>query len=356
MVNGKSAHQARLDRDYGMVFQAPILFDWRTVQANVELPLEINGTPGPERARRAAEHLASRGTIGFRGPLSLAALGRDAATRRHRPRAGAGPGDPADGRAVRRARRDDPRAHEHGAAQDLGPDADHGPVRDPFDRRGRVPLDPGGRDVRPAGSDRRGHRHRPAARADQRHARDRAPISGSSRPFARRSATTSRAAPARATAGGWPPRACPGDESSDLDRPERRRFAGSSRARIRRARDWGPPIVAPRRPSSSSGSSPSGSSRSSSSSCRARSRSPSPGRPTCRSSSTRRATRSSRSSAGSSSERPPASWSGSITARYRSMQDSLMPFAVAASSVPILAFAPAVQQLVRPGLSSCPRR
>lgn len=31
---------------------------------------------------------------------------------------------------------------------------------------------------------------------------------------------------------------------------------------------------------------------------------------------------------------------GATTARYRSMQDSLMPFAVAASSVPILAFAP----------------
>jgi NitT/TauT family transport system permease protein len=31
---------------------------------------------------------------------------------------------------------------------------------------------------------------------------------------------------------------------------------------------------------------------------------------------------------------------GVVTARYRSMQDSLMPFAVAASSVPILAFAP----------------
>jgi NitT/TauT family transport system permease protein len=31
---------------------------------------------------------------------------------------------------------------------------------------------------------------------------------------------------------------------------------------------------------------------------------------------------------------------GGVTARYRSMQDSLMPFAVAASSVPILAFAP----------------
>ena len=57
-VNGKPAAQARRDRDYGMVFQAPILFDWRSVQGNVELPLEINGTPKAERVRRAAEHLA----------------------------------------------------------------------------------------------------------------------------------------------------------------------------------------------------------------------------------------------------------------------------------------------------------
>jgi NitT/TauT family transport system ATP-binding protein len=56
-VNGKPAPQARLDRDYGMVFQAPVLFDWRTVQANVELPLEINGTPRAERARRAGDNL-----------------------------------------------------------------------------------------------------------------------------------------------------------------------------------------------------------------------------------------------------------------------------------------------------------
>jgi NitT/TauT family transport system ATP-binding protein len=58
LVNGKPSPQARRDRDYGMVFQAPILFDWRSVQGNVELPLEINGTPRAERARRAIEHLA----------------------------------------------------------------------------------------------------------------------------------------------------------------------------------------------------------------------------------------------------------------------------------------------------------
>ena len=57
-VNGKPAPQARRDRDYGMVFQAPILFDWRSVQGNVELPLEINGTAKAERDRRAAELLA----------------------------------------------------------------------------------------------------------------------------------------------------------------------------------------------------------------------------------------------------------------------------------------------------------
>jgi NitT/TauT family transport system ATP-binding protein len=56
-VNGKPAARARQDRDYGMVFQAPILFDWRTVQGNVELPLEISGTPKGQRTERALEHL-----------------------------------------------------------------------------------------------------------------------------------------------------------------------------------------------------------------------------------------------------------------------------------------------------------
>jgi len=52
-VNGKPAERARRDRDYGMVFQAPVLFDWRSVQKNVELPLEITGVPAGERAARA---------------------------------------------------------------------------------------------------------------------------------------------------------------------------------------------------------------------------------------------------------------------------------------------------------------
>ena len=56
-VNGKPAERARLDRDYGMVFQAPVLFDWRGVDDNVKLPLEILGKPKEWRAKRAKEML-----------------------------------------------------------------------------------------------------------------------------------------------------------------------------------------------------------------------------------------------------------------------------------------------------------
>jgi len=56
-VNDKPAADARRDRDYGMVFQAPVLFDWRTVQANVELPLEILGWMADRRSARAREML-----------------------------------------------------------------------------------------------------------------------------------------------------------------------------------------------------------------------------------------------------------------------------------------------------------
>ena len=64
-VNGKMAHRARLDRDYGMVFQAPVLFDWRTVEENVALPLEILGRPKAERAARAREMLELVELSGF---------------------------------------------------------------------------------------------------------------------------------------------------------------------------------------------------------------------------------------------------------------------------------------------------
>jgi len=56
-VNGKPARQARVDRDYGIVFQSPVLFDWRNVEENVRLPLELIGTEKAAREARVAEML-----------------------------------------------------------------------------------------------------------------------------------------------------------------------------------------------------------------------------------------------------------------------------------------------------------
>jgi len=56
-VNGKAAHEARLGREYGMVFQQATLMDWRTIGQNVEMPLEIMAWPGDKRRARARQML-----------------------------------------------------------------------------------------------------------------------------------------------------------------------------------------------------------------------------------------------------------------------------------------------------------
>jgi NitT/TauT family transport system ATP-binding protein len=65
-VNGKPARQARLDRDYGIVFQTPVLYDWRTVIDNVRLPLELAGRPAEERRERPRALLRLVGLERFR--------------------------------------------------------------------------------------------------------------------------------------------------------------------------------------------------------------------------------------------------------------------------------------------------
>jgi NitT/TauT family transport system ATP-binding protein len=64
-VHGKSAHQARLDHDYGIIFQDAVLFDWRTVWKNVSLPLELLGWDRGRRRRRVAEMLELVELTGF---------------------------------------------------------------------------------------------------------------------------------------------------------------------------------------------------------------------------------------------------------------------------------------------------
>ena len=65
LVNGKSAHRARLDRDYGIVFQAAVVYDWRTVAKNIALPLELMGYDRATRAGRVRELLHLMELDGF---------------------------------------------------------------------------------------------------------------------------------------------------------------------------------------------------------------------------------------------------------------------------------------------------
>jgi NitT/TauT family transport system ATP-binding protein len=65
VVNGKSAHQARLDRDYGIVFQDAVLYDWRTVTRNITLPLELAGWSRARRNERARQMIELVELTGF---------------------------------------------------------------------------------------------------------------------------------------------------------------------------------------------------------------------------------------------------------------------------------------------------
>jgi len=66
-VNGKPARRARLDRDYGIVFQAPVLYDWRTVAKNISLPLEMLGWSRAKRSERVDAMLDLVELTGFAG-------------------------------------------------------------------------------------------------------------------------------------------------------------------------------------------------------------------------------------------------------------------------------------------------
>jgi NitT/TauT family transport system ATP-binding protein len=64
-VNGMRPDEARKERAYGYVFQAPALYPWRTIERNVALPLEIMGFSAAERAERIARNLDLVNLKGF---------------------------------------------------------------------------------------------------------------------------------------------------------------------------------------------------------------------------------------------------------------------------------------------------
>ncbi len=64
-VNGMSPDDARRARAYGYVFQAAGLYPWRTIAANVRLPLEIMGHSRSERNERVQRVIDLVGLTGF---------------------------------------------------------------------------------------------------------------------------------------------------------------------------------------------------------------------------------------------------------------------------------------------------
>jgi NitT/TauT family transport system ATP-binding protein len=64
-IGGLSPRENRLRQKYGMVFQAPVLFEWRSVRDNIRLPLEIMKVRKEEQEKRIDEQLDLVGLEGF---------------------------------------------------------------------------------------------------------------------------------------------------------------------------------------------------------------------------------------------------------------------------------------------------
>ena len=108
LVDG-AARAARAAKRIGFVPQSPALLPWRTVAQNARLLLDVNRRPHRRAVRPPTELLDEVGLADLRRRLPARAVGRDAAARRPRARGRPRRAAAADGRAVRRARRDHPR-------------------------------------------------------------------------------------------------------------------------------------------------------------------------------------------------------------------------------------------------------
>ena len=64
-VFGKTARQARVDQAYGIAFQQAGLLPWRSVAANIELPLQLHGVGAADRKARVAELVELVGLADF---------------------------------------------------------------------------------------------------------------------------------------------------------------------------------------------------------------------------------------------------------------------------------------------------
>ncbi len=64
-VRGETPREIRLQKKYGIVFQNPVLYEWRTVRRNVCMPMEMMGIPKRERTARVSKMLELVGLMNF---------------------------------------------------------------------------------------------------------------------------------------------------------------------------------------------------------------------------------------------------------------------------------------------------
>ncbi len=64
-VRGKTPREIRMEKKFGIVFQSPVLYDWRTVRRNVCMPMELMGLPKKYRTARVTEMLELVGLYNF---------------------------------------------------------------------------------------------------------------------------------------------------------------------------------------------------------------------------------------------------------------------------------------------------
>lgn len=64
-IGGMTPKEIRLQQKFGIVFQSPVLLEWRTVKKNIELPLEIMYQSKHERSERADKMLELVGLTDF---------------------------------------------------------------------------------------------------------------------------------------------------------------------------------------------------------------------------------------------------------------------------------------------------
>lgn len=72
-ILGHTPHEIRLEQKYGIVFQSPVLYDWRTVRRNVCMPMEIMKIPKKTRTARINKMLEVVGlqNFGYKFPFEL---------------------------------------------------------------------------------------------------------------------------------------------------------------------------------------------------------------------------------------------------------------------------------------------